>query len=221
MKNKKMRRILALCLATGMVLTACGTSNPKGDVTDVSSPNPVTSEVTSSENSETKEPTVLTVWVQEYAKRDYNECMQTIFLEEKFNVDLVFEYFPSTAKRDTQYALLLAEGKYPDLLLGQFTPEQIREGINSNALLDISDYIVEGTHYYNLLEEHPELDNMMTADDGGKYSFPYVTGDVRNVSEYKMWIRQEWLDALGWEKAPATPEEFKEYFRKRSSTVSC
>lgn len=211
MKNKKMRRILALCLATGMVLTACGTSNPKGDVTDVSSPNPVTSEVTSSENSETKEPTVLTVWVQEYAKRDYNECMQTIFLEEKFNVDLVFEYFPSTAKRDTQYALLLAEGKYPDLLLGQFTPEQIREGINSNALLDISDYIVEGTHYYNLLEEHPELDNMMTADDGGKYSFPYVTGDVRNVSEYKMWIRQEWLDALGWEKAPATPEEFKEY----------
>lgn len=215
MKKTKKQRVLALCLVSGLVMTACGTSETKETTPAVTAAKKEVSQtaapVAAPEAQGTAEPTVLTVWVQEYAERDYNVCLQTTYLEEKFNVDLVFEYFPSTAKRDTQYALMLAEGEYPDILLGQFTPDQIREGVNANALMDLTDYIVDGTYYDQILKDHPELDKMMTADDGGKYSFPYVTGDVRNVCEYKMWIRQEWLDALGWKEAPATPEELKEF----------
>ena len=82
MKNKKMQRILALCLATGLVLTACGTNNPGEN--SVSSSIQGTTEtsfsVTSSENSGAGEPAVLTVWVQEDANRDYDTNLHTLFL---------------------------------------------------------------------------------------------------------------------------------------------
>lgn len=215
MKNKKMQRILALCLAAGMTVTACGGGAEEKETTAAATTKAQAAAPAATaapaDNAGSAEPTVLTVWVQENQFRDYNDNLATAYIEEKFNVDLVFEYYPMSAKRATQYSLMLAEGKYPDILLSQFTPEQISEAILADAMLDMSPYVVEGSNYYKLLQDHPELVNVVTANNGGIYSFPYITGDVRNVSEYKMWIRQEWLDALGWEKAPATPEEFKQY----------
>lgn len=215
MKNKKMQRIFALCLVAGMTVTACGGGGSEQKETTAAATTKAQAAETKApaqaENTGSAEPTVLTVWVQENQFRDYNDNLATTYIEEKFNVDLVFEYYPMSAKRATQYSLMLAEGKYPDILLSQFSPEQISEAILADAMLDLSPYVVEGSNYHKLLQDHPELVNVVTANDGGIYSFPYITGDVRNVSEYKLWVRQEWLDALGWEKAPSTPEEFKEY----------
>lgn len=52
---------------------------------------------------------------------------------------------------------------------------------------------------------------MVTANDGNIYTFFYNDTGVHKASEYKMWYRKDWLENLGWSKAPSTPEEFKQY----------
>ena len=55
-----------------------------------------------------------------------------------------------------------------------------------------------------------DVETFVTANDGNIYTFFYNDTGVHKASEYKMWYRKDWLENLGWSKAPSTPEEFKQ-----------
>ena len=98
----KLNKFISVCLASAVLITAfsgCGKQNSENNAMTF---------------VDTDEKLTIT-WLGFPGNAGSEEGSPAeLALEEKFNVDLVFEYFPSTAKRDTQYALLLAEGKYPD-----------------------------------------------------------------------------------------------------------
>lgn len=188
MRNKKRNSALALAMAATMPLTAFSAM-------DVAA---------------AEEPVTLTVWLGQYDEIDYDTCAMTKVLEEKFNVDLQFETF--TEDSNTQYNLKLASGEYPDLWLGLWlTPAQVLAGAEAGALLPLNDYIVDGTNYKAALDANESWEKMLTATDGNIYTFMYSDSGVHKDSEYKMWLRSDWLENLGWESAPSTPEEFKQY----------
>lgn len=212
MKNKKIQSILALSLAAAMMLTACGTSESGSG--DASTPASSSSEASEEEPSAAEEDSAydehvtLTCW----SWMDEPELRaQTQFLEEKFNVTLEFQCY-SDADGDTQLNLMYESGEYPDIFLGySFSTAQVQTGADIGALLPLDDYIVEGTSYKEILDLYPEYQDYVTANDGHIYTFMANDQGKHMISRMKMWYREEWMEKLGWETPPSTPEEFKEY----------
>lgn len=211
MKHKKLNSVLALVLAAMMLLAACGTDSASSSSSNDSAGNASTEESSrESSDASSEEPVVLTVWLAQAEGYDYDTNVMTTTLEEKFNVDLQFETFTDDA--NTQYNLKLASGEYPDMWLGLwFSASQVTAGAEAGALLPLNDYIVDGTNFKAALDENDGWEKMLTANDGNIYTFMYTDSGVHKDSEYKMWIRTDWMENLGWENPPSTPEEFKQY----------
>lgn len=213
MKSKKFRSILALGLAAMMTMSACGSEGVAKTGSETLSS--TASEATSSEAASEKvaeEPVEISIWLLEVEGFDYENNDMTRDLEERFNVDIKFEFTSPSESTKTAYNLMLASGEYPDILLGrQLNAAQITAGVEAGALLPLNEYIVEGTNFKRALDENESWEKNLTTMDGNIYSFMYTDVGVHKISEYKMWYRADWLEALGWENPPSTPEEFKEY----------
>jgi len=208
-----MKKTLALLLAFVMVLSmlcACDTDKPVETKPQETQGNQ--SVETKPVETEPEEPVVLTCLITAFEGIDYDNNYMTTFLEEKFNVDLQFQVISTADDAATQLNLVLTSGEYPDLFLtGRYNTAQVLAGAEAGAFLPLNDYIVEGTEYYKMLEANPEYRVNATANDGNIYTFLYTDASVHTASEYKMWYLVEWMEKLGWETPPSTPEEFKQY----------
>lgn len=156
----------------------------------------------------------LKIWSKEYDGLDLETCMMTQVLEEKFNVDLVFETYSSAADDATAFNLSTTSGEYPDIYMSLWlSPALVTSCAQNGVFIPLNDYIFgeEETNYKKALEENSGWEDMVTSNDGNIYTFFYNDTGVHKASEYKMWYREDWLETLGWEEPPKTPEEFKEY----------
>ncbi len=151
----------------------------------------------------------LTVWTNNVADRDYWNCDMTKFIEQKMGIKIKFDEF--TGDSNTAYNLMLASDEWPDVFLGNwFTTTQITDGVEAGMLLPLNDLIeAQGYNYKIMLEENPGYKAMLTAPDGNIYTFVYTDSGVHKDSEYKMFVKASWLEALDMEM-PTTPEEFKD-----------
>lgn len=151
----------------------------------------------------------LTIWTGNIANRDYANCDMTKYIEEKLGVKINFELY--TDSGDTAYNLMLASDEWPDIFLGPwFSPDKILMGMEANMLLPLNDLIeTQGYNYKAVLEENPGYKDMLVAPDGNIYTFLYTDSGVHKDCEYKMFVKQSWLEKLDMEM-PTTPEEFKE-----------
>ena len=218
MKNKKISSMLALGLAVAMMMTACG-STQSGTTSTSGSESTGTSEVKSSEASteassetqESSEPIVITWFTATAQGKEDNNNACTLFLEEKFNVDIQFVYASGADSTSNAYNLMLADGDLPDIIGIPFTAAQVIAGVEADALLPLNDYIVDGTNYKARLEENPEWEGYLKTSDGSMYTFMYTNLPLHKRSEHMMWYNVEWMEKLGWEEEPSTPEEFKQY----------
>lgn len=168
----------------------------------------------SSQNStekSTDERVSITFWVAENPNLDYDTCLETKFLEEMFNVDLQFEVYSSAADVQSQFNLLLTSGDYPDVFAGNYSTTQVTAAAEAGAIIALNDYIVDGTNYKAALDENTGWEARLTATDGNIYNFFYTDVGAHKQSEYKMWYNVSFLNNLGWDAPPATPEEFKQY----------
>lgn len=214
----KMKKVVALALVMILCIGCLSGCGEKQEVPSTETKVETQAENKGAESESTKEaeaaqdPIPLTVFIKSVDGLDYDTCEMTLFLEEKFNVDLQFETFSTTDSADTQLNLILASGEYPDLFMGgRLATNQVVAGVEAGAFLPLNDYIVEGTNYYQMLEENPSWKDMVTANDGNIYTFAYSDSSVHTACEYKMFYNAEWMEKLGWETPPSTPEEFKEY----------
>lgn len=218
---RNLKRFAALGLASAMLLSmaACG-STEEGKSSEASQSAEASKSTTPASESKSEvpeEPVVLTCWVPEIVDlddpMDWDACATTTVLEEMFNVDLQFVEIPPAEDMATQYNLKMTSGKeLPDIFLTMnFNTTMITNGAEAGLLLPLTDYIVEGTAYYERLEEYPAWRDMFTAPDGNIYTFMYAAGGEHTMCFSKMWYRAEWMEKLGWDTPPSTPEEFKQY----------
>lgn len=103
---------------------------------------------------------------------------------------------------------LLASGDIPDLIIGKDAIVSSDIAQFKDLFADMSGMIDEyATNIQEAFEEHPELEYLATADDGGVYGIPKYQRFWPDTYLRQM-INVQWLENLGLEK----PETFDELY---------
>ncbi|WP_341224139.1 sugar ABC transporter permease [Loktanella salsilacus] len=101
--------------------------------------------------------------------------------------------------------LMLAQGKLPDIVGGHLIQQPVNEYGPEGAFVPLNDLVKEhAPNIQKFWDEHPELQEAISAYDGNYYYIPYLPDGEFARAWY---IRQDWLDVLGLEQ-PQTVEEY-------------
>ena len=60
----------------------------------------------------------ISIWAAKVDERDYENCLMTRWLEETMNIDIKWDFYSSSEDGNTKLNLMLANGEYPDILMG-------------------------------------------------------------------------------------------------------
>lgn len=163
------------------------------------------------------EKITLKVWIEGGADIDWEQNRFVKEIEEKSNIKMDIISTPlsdALQKRN----LMLASGDYPDLILTDwptvFTKSDVMQyGVKEGVLLPITDYVDKyGKNIKRIFDENPNYKNSCIAPDGEIYGFARFS-ECYHCSAYpKIYLRQDWMDALGLDM-PETTEELREVLR--------
>lgn len=210
-------RYMIACLLVIVLLsiTACGPQQSK-------SPSP--SGAAAGENkdkplpSETKKGLTLTYWSELGASpsrtlQTYNDALLYQELEKRTGVHIDFDH-PAVGSEKEQFNLLIASGKYPDMIEYGFInyPGGPEKALADNVIIELNDVIEQ--HAPNLkkyLDEHPEMKKQVSTDDGKMYVFPSIGIGNHGVSGGLV-VRKDWLTELGLD-VPQTMDDWTQVLR--------
>ncbi|MFB5660403.1 extracellular solute-binding protein [Alteribacillus sp. HJP-4] len=149
------------------------------------------------------------------APEDPNDKLLYERLEEKTGVEIDWRSFTGESFQDKRN-LAMSSGEMPDAIKNAgYSDYELLELAEDEAIIPLNDLIEN--HMPNLkkvLEEKPEYEAMMTAEDGNIYAFPWIEElgegkqNIHSIDNFP-WINVEWLDELGLDM-PETTEELKE-----------
>ncbi|NLG24307.1 MAG: extracellular solute-binding protein, partial [Clostridiales bacterium] len=195
-----MRKAMALVLA--LMLLASGTA---------------LAEVTVSKGGEfpiASEKITLDVWMEGGSDREWTDNGWLKETEELTNV-AVNIITSSSADALNKRNLLLASGDYPDVFLTDWTAifsqaDVLQFGVKEGILTPITPFLDEyGDEINQLFEYNPTFRITSTAPDGEIYGVARFS-ECYHCSAYpKMYMRKDWLDALGL-SMPTTTEELRD-----------
>ncbi len=163
--------------------------------------------------SGTGDPDTLTIFAPQAATNDLADNSFTTQVEEQLDTDIswdttTFDGVGAAQKRQT----IIASGDLPDVFMliswvDQFKrPELLRLG-EQGALVPLNDLIAE--HAPNIqaaFEENPEYEAVATAPDGNIYGLPQWNDCFHCSYSTKIWMNQDWLQAVG-KASPTTTTE--------------
>ncbi|HIT75955.1 MAG TPA: ABC transporter substrate-binding protein [Candidatus Avipropionibacterium avicola] len=144
---------------------------------------------------------------------DWNSLPSWAEMEKLSNVHVEWGMVPWESASERRN-LALASGDYPGILH--------RTGVGT---VDLAKYGEQGTfvalnsvideympNLSAILDEHPEYRSGLTFPDGNIYSLPTIYDPAFEslVAQYKLWVRQDWLDSFSM-SPPETIEEFEAY----------
>lgn len=141
---------------------------------------------------------------------DYDDNVLTNLLEERTNVRVDLRLVSSQDYKDRMNLMFAAQADLPDMINLQRTDinGQLLWGVQG-VLLPLNDLIEEQAVFFKeMLQERPQVENLVTAADGNIYSFPNVSSCPHCDPSNRFWINKNWLDALGLDM-PTTTEEFR------------
>ena len=224
------KRVMALLLSACMVLGMAGCSSGKAETTSDGGGGKV-SDAASEAAADASGPEgfnatgmpimnekiTLKVWIEGGADIDWEQNRFVKEIEEKSNIKMEIISTPlsdALQKRN----LMLASGDYPDLILTDwptvFTKSDVMQyGVKEGVLLPITDYVDKyGKNIKRIFDENPNYKNSCIAPDGEIYGFARFS-ECYHCSAYpKIYLRQDWMDALGLDM-PETTEELREVLR--------
>ncbi|WP_305768278.1 extracellular solute-binding protein [Candidatus Epulonipiscium viviparus] len=130
------------------------------------------------------------------------------YMEEMTGVHIDFmEATQADAKQ--KFNIMMTGGDYTDVILSMATGvSELQLYGQQGIFLPLNDLIDQ--HAPNIkkaLEDHPEVMEAWTAEDGNLYTIPKMGGATHSLTSYRMWLNYEWLDNLDLE-VPKTTEEF-------------
>lgn len=177
---------------------------------------PAFAEVTTSKAGEypiTSEKVTFDVWIEGGSDKDWSDNGWLKETEELTNIAI--NVIPSSsADALNKRNLLLASGDYPDMFLTDwnaiFTQADVMQfGVKEEILVPITPFLAEyGKEINDIFEYNPTFKLTSTAPNGEIYGVARFS-ECYHCSAYpKMYMRQDWLDALNLEM-PTTTEELR------------
>lgn len=162
----------------------------------------------------TDEKITLTMMIQDasyYGPIEKNEFFK--WYEDLTNVHIEFIEVEPAAMTE-RLNLMLVSGEYPDILMcSGVTPVQEVTYGSQGTFLALNDLIDKwGKETQDVFSLYDTLPGAITAPDGNIYSLPNINDCFHCDYGIKLWINQDWLNALSLD-APATTEEFREVLR--------
>ncbi len=162
-----------------------------------------------------KEKLSLTYWVPLNANvaatmKSYNEVACHKEVEKRTNIHYEFQH-PTLNQEAEQFNLVLASGKYPDLIeynwLTGATGGPSRY-IKDGVILKLNDLIDQyAPNLKKILTDRPDIRRLLVTDSGEIYCFPFLRLDPILCVSQGMTMRGDWLDKLGL-KMPTTIDEW-------------
>ena len=217
---KKGKRILSLLLATLMILSlaACGGT---GDTTSSGSPegnNTSAPDVSGNEDVTPQEATyplttekkTLSVYIRDNSSGvigDYGRVAAFQAAAERLGVELEFVH-PTTGGEADQFNLMIGSGKYPDIIVWEFSTAAmgLSELIDSSILIDMDGLIRQyAPNYLKVLERDPSYPKEVRSDEG-KYQAFYTFNVSIPLSSGPV-FREDLLAKYGLE-LPKTVDEW-------------
>lgn len=162
-----------------------------------------------------KEPLTLSYWTQldtnpATVVKTYNDIALYKELEKITGIHVDFQH-ASVAQQQEQFNLMLASGKYPDLIeVANWTnvaggPAKL---LKDNVIIRLNDVIDKyAPNLKKVLTEHPDWRRQVVTDEGDLYCFPFLRGDPYLLTFSGPTVRKDWLDKLGMQM-PTTVDEW-------------
>ena len=136
------------------------------------------------------------------------------------NVTIDWKVQCGTNEENTKaYLAMMSSGNYPDIIKWQHNnvyaggiSQLYNDGI-AMALNDVIDQYMP--NYKAMLDSHPDIAKALKNDDGLYLYFTAINPldtpvDRMGITWWGLMLRQDWMEAVGIEKAPETIEEWEE-----------
>ncbi len=214
MATKKFRTVallLTLVMTLTVALSGC-TVGGGGKIDDDYVMDPVLNEL----GSETicKEPVDISIMIaQSGTVIDYDTNTFTKRLEEKGNLNIVFQLLP-VGDAETKVNLTLSSGTdLPDMLVYPLEDTMVATYGEEGTFIPLNKYYEHSSEYVVPSVEELIADGgidvleYLTMSDGNIYTLPRYPESVSQDFSRFLWINKIWLDNLGLEE-PTTLEEF-------------
>ena len=195
-----MKKLLALLLVLVMCLSlfaACGNGNTDG---------------TGGNTDEDTTPTI-TIWQVNddsdyYA--DYNAHPITLYIEEKFNIDLSFQ-LPASGGETDSFNLMLSTGDFTDVIsLGSYASATAEQMYEDGLLYDLAPYIEQYMpNYKAYLDANPKYKAAITTEDGHIFGVVHASPVENETMWGGMLYRRDILETMtgGYVSFPSGNEE--------------
>lgn len=161
-----------------------------------------------------KEPVELTVLVGGDARiADMQTNAFSKWYEELTNVKVKYEVTPEGSQKEA-FNLRMASNELPDIFMSMdITRAQEMIFGQQQAFLPLND-LIESQGYYikEMFKARPQMYDAIKAPDGNIYSIPEVNECYHCSMAVKMWINQDFLNAVGMDM-PQTTEQFYEVLK--------
>lgn len=182
-----MKKLLTLLVATAMLLVALA---PTAALADDS-------------------PVVLTIERSEHASFTYNLDQPVIDeLEARLGIKIELQAYPS-ADYKTKMNIQLATDDLPDIALWSYT--SFAEYVSEGLFLNLSEHMDQLPNYAATLEKYSNLTNAFYID-GNLYWFIMTAENAPAYGNFPM-VRQDVLEAIGWDRTPDNFEELYEMLK--------
>ena len=115
---------------------------------------------------------------------DFDTNKTTLWYEEKTGVHVNWTQAPE-AEYTTQMNLNITSGEWPDIYASNLSTTELTAMRNGGVIIPVDDLIDQYAYYaHQILEEHPEYRDYLTAPDGHMYSLWYNdTGKLAGPAE--------------------------------------
>jgi len=145
---------------------------------------------------------------------DLDTNLITLWLEEKFNVEIVFHEYPADDAQAKFAVVASSNSEMPDIVNFKLDATTTYTYGSRGVFLPLNDYFADPENTKNMdARVSPELKadilSGWTMPDGNIYGVPSFEEAPWNQASYRMWINKEWLDVLELDM-PTTTDEFKE-----------
>jgi putative aldouronate transport system substrate-binding protein len=160
------------------------------------------------------QPLTLSFWiplnsVASSIMKTYNDNEAYKLKEKRTGIHIDFQH-PAVGSETEQFNLMIASGKYPDLIYNDWTtvagglPKLLQDGV----IIKLNDLIDQNAAYYkNLLKIRPDWRKQLVTDEGDLLCFPCISGDIHEATWQGPMVRKDWLAKVNLE-VPSTIDQW-------------
>jgi putative aldouronate transport system substrate-binding protein len=170
-----------------------------------------------------KERVAITIAIMPNATvTNYDDNEWTKWIEQNTGIDIKFFFLPTTNPSQKIELMVASNQELPDIVTTNLSDVSANNLYTAGIILPLDDLIEKYGHYWKIMikdwvteSEWSLMNAYSRAYDGKRIKFPMIYNDPtsRYSPTYTIWLRQDWLDAVG-RKVPKTTDELYDVLRE-------